>query len=256
MDLSKVIKFEPVDLTHIIVVTIVLLVVIFAFKTQLNSFFSSLQDRPITVQMSGAETTIMLDAPVQPELLTDSIRNPDDANNISNWEEEIRHIENFEMFAKSGMHDLYNKLAALGPNDLAVINFAVNDSTRHYFQDEAMQKYLSIASQKVKYLAFYESGEFKAAIRIQSVIAGLASGDDRYRNFGGRLKNGQWQVFPGLISRDSGFSKPPSVGELQLALSANSLEEVPFVEGNQLAGFLNYKSISDELYQQATTSQE
>ena len=69
------IKFEPIDLTQIVITVVVLLIVIYAFKSQLNGFFETLKSRPITVQMSATETTIKLDAPVIPELLSKSVSN-------------------------------------------------------------------------------------------------------------------------------------------------------------------------------------
>jgi hypothetical protein len=253
MDLEKLIKFEPIDLTQILLTVIVVTIVIWAFKAQLNGFFDSLKDRPISVKMSASETTIKLDAPVVPELLTEAVSNPDgNEQEINEWEQTVEYIDNIDGFAKLGFGDLYEKLTALGENEFAVINFAVNDPSKFYFNDESMLKYLSIASEKVRYLAFYDNSQFAAAIRIQYVIAGLASKNYDFESFGEKIKSGAWEQFPGLVSEDSSLDKTPSVKELQQFLSTSGLSEVPYIQNNKLVGFLNYKSISTELYSQAS----
>ena len=115
-----------------------------------------------------------------------------------------------------------------------------------------MLRYLSIASEKVRYLAFYENNSFRGAIKIQTVIAGLASKNGQFGFFGEKIKNGKWKNFPGLITRESSFSRIPSVKELQDFLGARNLSEVPLIEDDTLVGFLNYRSISNELYAQAS----
>lgn len=253
MDFKKIIKFEPINLTQILITIIVLLIVIYAFKSQLNGFFETLKSRPITVQMSASKTTIKLDAPVIPELLSKSVSNPEGSQQeLNEWEQTVQHIDNIQGFQKLGFNDLYEKLSSLGSNEFAVINYSVNDPSKHYFQDESMLKYLSIASEKVRYLAFYENNKFSGAIKIQKVIAGLASKSYEFRSFGDKIKNGEWENFPGLISKNLSFTKTPSVKELQEFLTTKNLTEVPLIESNSLVGFLNYKSISSELYAQAS----
>ena len=117
-----------------------------------------------------------------------------------------------------------------------------------------MLKYLSIASEKVKYLAFYDRGEFVGAINIGTVISGLSSNNDEFRNFGEKIKSGRWENFPGLIKQNHGFSEVPSVKSLYEFLTSNNLSEAPLVKNGKLLGFLNYKSISNELYSQAASS--
>jgi hypothetical protein len=143
-------------------------------------------------------------------------------------------------------------LSALGPSELAVINFAVNDANRFYFNDESMLKYLSIASEKVRYLAFYEDKKFVGVIRIQKVIAGLASNNYEFRDFGDKIRSSEWKNFPSLISQTSSLRKTPTIKELRDLLRAENLAEIPFVQGDLLVGFLTYKSISNELYSQAS----
>lgn len=76
MELKEIIKFEPIDITHIAITIGLALIIIYAFKNQLNTFFETLKDRPITVTVSGSETKIELDAPVKPELLAGAVSNP------------------------------------------------------------------------------------------------------------------------------------------------------------------------------------
>lgn len=255
MGIKELVKFEPIDITHIVVTIAIVLIVIYAFKSQLNSFFDSLQARPITVTMSGSETKIELDAPARLEPLAESIANPQgDQQQINYWEDTVQHLNNIEGFRKLGFEDLYQRLESLKGNQIAVINYEVNDAERNYFRDQSMLKYLSIASEKVKYLAFYEKGKFAGTINIGKVISGLSSGKDEFRNFGEKIKSGDWINFPGLIKADQAFQTRPSVKELYQYLDSHKISEAPLREGNKLVGFLNFKSISDELYSQAETT--
>lgn len=115
-----------------------------------------------------------------------------------------------------------------------------------------MLKYLSVASEKVNYLAFYDKSRFVDAIKIQAVISGLASKRWEFENFGSKVKNGGWVDFPGLLSEENSFTQNPSIRELQKYLTTHGLDEVPLVQNGTLVGFLNYKSISNELYSQAS----
>jgi hypothetical protein len=252
MSLGKWIKIEPINLTQIIVTSLVLVIVISAFKTQLNEFFDSLKDRPITVQMEGSKTSIKLDAPVKPDLIAGSVQGPmGTASQLNDWEQVVQHISSIEGFRKGGWGELYDRLASIQHGEFAVLNYAVNDPSSRYFKDQSMLKYLSVASSKVKYLAFYNSRDFVGAIKIQSVISGLASGDYRFDSFGEKIKSGQWEDFPGVITVSSSFRTTPSVRELHDHLTSKNLSEVPLLAGGNLVGFLNYESISRELYMQA-----
>ncbi|MEN8265136.1 MAG: hypothetical protein ABFR82_16950, partial [Nitrospirota bacterium] len=251
--LKKILKFEPIDLTQIIITMIVLFTIIYAFKTQLNDFFASLKDRPITVEMSGSEAKIHIDVPAATNELAQSVSNPETTRDrLDEWEQDIEHMDDIRMFRKLGFEDLYQRMSTLGPNDFAAINYAVNDPGKNYFRDQSMLKYLSIASEKISYLAFYEDNKFQAVIKTQKVIAGLASDNSKFRSFGNKLKNGKWRNFPGLITRSSSFTHTPTVRELQEFLITNNLTEIPLIQNDRLAGFLNYKSISSELYAQAS----
>lgn len=257
MELKDIFKFEPIDITHIAITFGLVLIIIYAFKGQLNSFFESLQHRPITVKVSGSETTIELDAPVKPELLAGSILNPyGTEQELLDWEHVVANVNNIEGFQKLGFGDLYNKLSSLNPGDLAVINYTVDDTGKNYFNDETMLKYLSIASEKIRYLAFYKNNEFSGAIRIEDVISGLASNSYEFKKFGEKIKNGQWREFPGLIAEDVSFHKTPSVRELYERLSSTGLSEIPLIENGRFVALLNHESISNELYAQVSNDKK
>lgn len=254
MDFTKLIKFEPINLAHIVVTIVIFLVVIFAFKTQLNSFVDGLKDRPITVKMSSSETSIKLGVPVNPSLLAESITNPSGTQEqLNNWAQNISDVNNIDDLRKHGFNELLSELASLESGKLAVLNFTVNDNEINYFQDKSMLRYLSIASEKVKYLAFYEEEKFVGALKIESVISGLASLNDKFVNFGNHIKNGEWENLPGLITKASSFTHTPTIKELHEYLSRNEVSEVPLLKNNELVGILNYESISSELYAQATS---
>lgn len=255
MEVKDIIKFEPIDITHIAITIGLALIIIYTFKNQLNTFFDTLKDRPITVTMSGSETKIELDAPVKPEFLAESVSNPQGSvEELNNWEQTVQYVNSIEGFQKLGFNDLYNKLSSLSEGELAVINYAVNDPSKNYFGDEAMLKYLSIASEKIRYLALYEGNEFVAAIGIEEVISGLASQKYEFSNFGQKLKQGAWREFPTLITRDLSFEKTPSIRELHNQLTVTKLSEIPLLDNGRLTGFLNHKSISEELYTQVSGS--
>ena len=253
MKITGLFKFEPISITQIVVTISVVLIVIVSFKTQLNDFVGTLRERPITVEMNDSGTIIRLDAPATPDPLPDAISNPDvTQDQLRAWEDAVRNINSVEGFAKSGFKQLYEKLSALGAGDAAVINYQVNDPRKNYFGDKSMLRYLAIASEKVKYLAFYDGNEFVGAIEIQAAISGLASHKQEFEEFGSRLKNGSWVEFPSLMSGEDILFKNPSIGELQEYLTKSRLNELPLVENGRLAGFLNHKSIADELYAQAS----
>tara|TARA_B100000315_G_scaffold217965_1_gene218935 strand:+ start:10816 stop:11583 length:768 start_codon:yes stop_codon:yes gene_type:complete len=255
MEIKDLIKFEPIDLTHITITFGLALIVIYAFKTQLNSFFDTLQDRPITVTMSGSETKIELDSPVKPELLAESISNPQGSEqDFRTWEQRVKDVNNIDQFPKLGFGDLYNNLSSLNEGDLAVINYTVDNPSKKYFQDEAMLKYLSVASQKIRYLAFYKNRNFVGMISIKDVISGMASKDYAFNNFGEKIKNGKWVKFPHLIGKEVSFEETPSVKDLYKKLSETELSEIPLLSNGRLLGLLNHKSISDELYTQVSKS--
>jgi len=255
MELKNIIKFEPIDLTHIAITFGVVLIVIFAFKAQLNDFFETLQDRPITVTMSGSETKIELNSPVKAELFAESLPNPQGSEqDFHNWEDRVRDVVSIEQFQKLGFGDLYDRLPTLKEGDLAVINYTVDAPEKSYFQDEVMLRYLSVASQKIRYLAFYRNSSFVGMISIKDVISGLASKNRKYKDFGEKIKNGKWKNFPHLIGKDVSFDQAPSVKELYDKLAETGLSEIPLLSDGKLLGLLNHKSISDELYAQVSKS--
>lgn len=256
MKLSDMIKFEAIDLTQIIITIGLTLIIIYAFKSQLNNFVGSLQDRPIKVTMSGSETTIELDAPVTVEPLAEPISNPIvSQQELDDWEQLIDHTDDVGAFQKSSFNSLYNELTHLTPDGLTVINYIVNNPNIPYFNDKAMLRYLSMAAEKIRYLAFYKNEEFVGVIEVTHVIAGLSKNIVDYSDFGHKLKNGEWENFPHLINRAMSFNQIPSVKALYTRLNDTGLPQIPLVKNNLLTGFLSYKSISDELYAQISSSQ-
>lgn len=252
MDISELIRFEPIDITHIFITIGLALIFIYFFKNQLNDFFQSLQDRPITVTMSGSETKIELDAPVTPRFFAEPISNPQGSDqDFISWERRIEHVNNIEQFRKLGFEDLCHRLSSLNDGDLAVINYVVDDSSKKYFNDKTMLKYLSVASQKVSFIALYQSSHFVGMMNIRDVISGLASSEYEFIHFGEKIKNGQWSQFPGLIERDVCFTETPSVKALYQRLSTTALPVIPLLSDGKLLGLLSHQSVSDELYTQA-----
>lgn len=124
MQLKELVKFEPINITHIVITIAIVVIVIYSFKSQLNSFIDSLQARPITVTMSGSETKIELDVPAKLELLAGSIANPQgDQQQVTDWENTVKHLNNIEGFQKLGFEGVYRRLDNLRDNQVAVINY-------------------------------------------------------------------------------------------------------------------------------------
>jgi hypothetical protein len=113
-------------------------------------------------------------------------------------------------------------------------------------------KYLSIASEKVNYLAFYDRGVFVGIIPIERVIKGLASSQSEFTGFKYKLYDGDWERFPGLITDQQSFQQTPTIRELYQRLSGSQLGEIPLIEGGRLKAMLNYETVSSALYQQST----
>ena len=201
MKIDDILTFEPIDLTQIIVYIIIIAVLMVFFRAQLTSFFESLRTRPITVTMDGSETSIKLDAPVDPQSVTTDFTDPTvTSDENQHWGENLEYIENIEGLEKLGFQELSRGLQSLEENEIAVLNYRVNDPSRYYFKDKNMLKYLSIASEKIRYLAFYDGNRFKGYIKIEKVIKGLASDDYEFRDFGEKLKDDRWKSLPGLTN--------------------------------------------------------
>ena len=119
MKISEIIKFDPVDLTQIIVYTITLFIIILFFRSQLEAFFESLSKRPITVTMDGSETSIKLDAPVEPQFLTTGFTDPTVTSYANEgWGESLEFINNIEGFEKMGFSQLQYDISSLGDNEV------------------------------------------------------------------------------------------------------------------------------------------
>ena len=83
--------------------------------------------------MSASKTTIELDSPAIPELLPETVSNPDGSQDqFNDWEQTVQHIVNIQGFKKLGFNDLYDKLSSLGSNEFAVINYSANEPGKRY----------------------------------------------------------------------------------------------------------------------------
>lgn len=239
MQLSKLIKFEPINLTSIIITILILAVLTLFFNQQVADFLSRVEKFE-----AGADGISLTATPaVHPlEQVGDNFQNI------------VKGGAPLDLFRKSTISDLNRSLDNIRQGDQAVISFVV-DGNAGYYDDAGMLDYLSIAAEKVKYLAFYNNGKLVGAIAIEAVISGLANGSEVYARFGDRLNNGEWRYFPNLISDDQVFSNQPSLEELYQRLLATGHSAIPLVNNDKLVGFLDYKSIADELYTQAKGSQ-
>lgn len=242
--------FEPINLTPVITWVVILGIAIIFFKPQLRAFFGSLTQRPFTVSTDG----ISFDAPAAPQDtikgFSDPTEDQSDAYTRERWVEKLKSVSIVGDFEKTDFEGLYNHISSLGKNEIAVLNYEVNNPNKNYFKDKSMLKYLSIASEKFRYLAFYENGQFTAYIKIEKVIKGLASGDYRFQNFGEKLKSNNWREFTGLILANEVFHQIPTIQQLYDKLESTGLTEVALIEQGKLNSILNYETVSNALYQQ------
>jgi len=249
---EKLIKFDPINITQIIIYGITIFVLFAFFKTELKSFMNSLQERPFTIKMEGSGVSINFEEPVKPDLIkTASYSKQEPSANVSDWLANIGSLNDAEQISKSGFGDLFRELESIKEGEPAVINYVVDNSSWHYFNDADMLKYLSIASERVGYLAFYKDNNFEGYMHIGRVIKGLASNEEKFTNFGNKLINGEWDKFPDLIKKENAFTKAPSIKELFELLSTKNIKEVPLLENNKLKSILNYKTVTTALYEQA-----
>lgn len=235
MSIKDIISFDPINLTSIITTLMVLGILLMVFDKQLKRFMDNLE----TIQFNVKEGSISLTAKPRLEPLADA---------TSNFNENIESLAPIDEFRKSTYADLHQTLEQMGDN-LGVLRYAVNTDV-NYYSDDGMLKYLSIASEKVKFIAFYEDETFKGAIEIEKVIAGIANGQYQYTNFGFKLRTGEWQSFPALIAEDDVFIAKPDIKTLYERLSQTGLSAIPLLENNRLVGFLDYKSITEQMYSQ------
>jgi hypothetical protein len=250
--LERLIKFDPINITQIIIYGITIFVLFIFFKTELKSFMNSLQERPFTIKMEGSGVSINFEEPVKPDLIkTASYTLPDESARFNDWLENVTNLNQAEQFTKGGFGELFEGLRSIKQGEPAVINYIVNSAGWSYFNDKNMLKYLSIASERVRYLAFYNNSIFEGYIHIGRVIKGLASDEEKFVNFGDKLINGEWREFPDLIGKENAFTKVPSIKELYDRLTKENITEVPLLENNRLKSILNYKTVTMALYSQA-----
>lgn len=239
MRLSQLIKFEPINITSIIITVLILTVLIVFFNRQVTDFLSRVEK--VEAGVDGIRLTA---TPVINPLQQVS----------SDFESFVESNPSLEIVRKSTLGALEQQFSSIDRGEPAVISFTVNAGAR-YYSDEGMLKYLSVASEKVKYLALYENQLLVGAIAIEYVISGIATGSASYSDFGSKLNNGGWENFPHLVSRQEVFVTRPTLEALYQKLVSTGHAAIPLLENEKLVGFLDYKSISDELYSQAKESQ-
>lgn len=256
--LQKIFKFEALDLTQILIhfltlvfVLIILFLTFRAFRAELTQFFNTLQNRPVEVSVSGTGTTIKLDVPVEAHPVTRSIDAPPSMIDPRNWDASIPAERNIDELTKGGFSTLLSQLERLDPQKKGVLSFVVNSENRLYYPDREMLFYLTRASEKIMYLAFYdeERREFQGLLRIDDAIAGLAANQTEFNDFGLKLTQGHWRAFPHLITREQAFTKPPTIRQLYEKL-ASGLSDVPLLTNGRLIGILDYATVADALYKQ------
>ena len=246
--------FEPINLTPVVTWIVIFFLAVIFFKPQLKAFFGSLTKRPFNVGVDGSGLNISFEAPATPQDTVKGFAEPTesvaDTMTLNDWSNTLESVRRIEDFQKTGFSQLYYDISNLGENEIAVLNYEVNNPNKNYFQDKNMLKYLSIASEKFRYLAFYENNQFVAYIKIEKVIKGLASGDYHFQNFGVRLKTNGWQEFTGLIRANEVFHQVPTIQQLYDKLESTDLTEIALVEQGKLKSILNYETVSNALYQQ------
>ncbi len=256
--LQKIFKFEALDLTQILIhfltlvfVLIILFLMFRAFRAELTQFFHTLQNRPVEVSVSGTGTTIRLDAPVEAHPVTRPIDAPPSMTDPRDWDASIPAERNIDEMTKGGLSALLSELDRLDPQKKSVLSFVVNSESRRYYPDREMLFYLTRASEKIRYLAFYaeESGDFQGLLRIDDAIAGLAANQNEFRDFGRKLTQGDWRAFPHLITREQAFTQPPTIRQVYEKLESG-LSDVPLLTNGQLIGILDYATVADALYKQ------
>lgn len=253
MKIKDLIEFEPINLTQILLTLCMSGLIIFAFKNQLDGFFLSLQERPIKFSMTSSSTTVELNAPVKTHALAQSTQSPHkDVTQIDIWEASLSR-DNPQKSTNS-ITLLKQQLKSLKDENIPVIEFDLNLDKSHYFTDAAMKTYLSYASEYVQYIALNDNGKFVALLPIDTVVAKLATNDDTYKNFGHRLASGEWRNLPALITAEEGFVATPSIKVLYSRLQTTQAVDLPLVREGRLHGLLNYESIAEELYAQATSN--
>lgn len=255
MKTNNLIKFEPVDLTKIITYFVLCSLVIIVFHRQLNEFFDTLSDRKITVQVDKDGTMVTLDRPVKPGEQVQFIKGVGKSTGqLETWNHGLMETERYKMLEKEGFFQLEQGMDEIDNNELTVINFEVNDPGIMYFEDKDMLRYLEKASEKISYISFYQEGLFVGAIDIDQVIYGLANDVSGFTRFGHKLKHGMWKNFPGLVTNEQSFSEIPTIKQLYERLQETGHDVIPLILDGKLHSLLTYKTVSEELYEQAKNS--
>lgn len=256
--LRKIFKLEAIDLTQILIhfltlifVLIILFLMFRTFRTELTQFFQTLQNRPVEVSVTGTGATIRLDAPVEAHPVTSPIDVPPSATAAEDWDASIPAEHNIDAMTKGGLSTLVNQLDGLDPQKKSVLGLVVDSESWLYYPDREMLFYLTRASEKIRYLVFYdERREFQGLLEIYEAIAGLAAGQDEFQDFRRKLTHGEWRGFPHLIAREHAFTQPPTIRQLYGKLESG-LSVAPLLENERLIGILDYETVADALYNQA-----
>lgn len=245
---KKFFQFEPINLTKIITYLIVIIVIMIFFRPEITGFMGSLSERGFSVNADG----ITFDAVTEPStILTNVSDDPRLTAQNSNQERELNQLDDeqvrpgdFSSFGKSSLTDLIKRIQNLDESAIAVIDFRVNDQNSYYYKDPTMLKYLTIASSKIRYLAFYDDQKFQGYIKIERVIKGLAANEKVFEDFGEKLRNNDWRNFRGLISASHSFDVDPTIQELYTALSESGQDEVPLLTDGRLTAIFTYEDLS------------
>ncbi|WP_395339464.1 hypothetical protein PN836_014620 [Ningiella sp. W23] len=239
MKLKDLIVFEPINLSNLVAVFIPIVFLLLFYGQEVGKFMDNLSS--VKLNLLSGEITLASHPVVVPlEQMN------------SNFDALFSGSSSMDEMAKSTQAELVRRMESVDGRS-GVLRYIVDEPFNHY-DDDKMLEYLSVASSKVKFLAFYSNEQFVGAIEIEYVIAGLAGNQREYSDFRGKLASGNWREFPSLITTDEVFNEKPTLSLLHQRLKATGHAALPLVEQNKLVGFLDYKSIADDLYNQAASS--
>ncbi|MFT6871800.1 MAG: hypothetical protein ACJAVN_000802 [Roseivirga sp.] len=255
MDLKKIFQFEPINATKILLYAIFITVIVGFFRPEVSAFMSSLSERGFTV---GADGSFTFDALTEPSNILTNVSNESGLTSqnrqsesaISNIDLGDVDFRDTERITKSSTESLISKIKNLKEGITAVIDFVVDNPAAYYYADDNMKVYLALASEKIRYLAFYDGSQFKGYIKIERVIKGMAAKEREFTNFGEKLRNGQWKNFDGLIGAEEAFDSVPTVAELYDRLESSGQKEIPLLKNGKLLAILTHQDVAEGMYKQ------
>lgn len=237
MKIKDFIVFEPINLSNVALVLIPIILLVTFYGKEVGKFMDNLAS--VKLNMLSGEITLASHPVVVPlEQVS------------SDFDETFEGRATMISMGKSTLYELEERMESIDGR-IGVLRYPVNQEFGFY-SDEEMLMYLSVASSKTKFLAFYDNEEFVGAIEIEKVISGIAGNQPEYTNFGEKLVNGEWRRFPYMIKANQVFTDKPTLKVLYQRLNTTGHSAIPLLEQGRLVGFLDYKSISDDLYKQAT----